>query len=192
MFGVASFLAAGVGLLLLLQFPAFMIKAGLLFSVIVALIWTVWAFLSGSWFAGAIAVIFFLITLCYVRAVWSRIPFAAINMVTAGTAIKANLGVSVFAMFFTVLEIVWLVLWTIALMGVIESTEKQCNSNDACNVNYGFLFLLFVSVFFTQQVLQSCVHVTVAGTVGTWVSVTEKLFMTEVKSSEVLEALFCH
>jgi hypothetical protein len=32
------------------------------------------------------------------------------------------------------------------------------------------LFLLFLSLFFTQQVLQACVHVTVAGTVGTWVS----------------------
>ena len=154
-FGVASFLAAGVGLLLLLQCPALMIKAGLIFTVVVGLAWTVWSFMIGSYIAGAFAVIFFLITLCYVRAVWSRIPLAAINMVTAGTAIKANLGVSLFAMLFTALEIGWLVLWSIAFTGVLDSTNT-CDSNGVCNPNYGFLFLLLVSLFFTQQVLQVC------------------------------------
>jgi len=166
-FGVASLIFSAGGLLFLIQYPSFMIKSGLIFSVLVSLAWTVYTFWVGQYLMGALAAIFFLLTLCYVRAVWHRIPFAAINMVTAGTAIKANLGVAIFAIFFTVLQLGWLILWSVACIGVYSSTYV-CDDNNVCNANYGLLFLLFVSLFFTQQVLQACVHVTVAGTVGTW------------------------
>jgi len=165
--GFASLIFSAGGLLFLIQYPSFMIKCGLIFSLLVSLAWTVYAFWIKEWVMGALSTLFFLLTLCYTRAVWHRIPFAAINMVTAGTAIKANLGVTIFAMFFTVLQLFWLVLWSVAFAGVYSSTYV-CDNNNKCDANYGFLFLLFVSLFFTQQVLQACVHVTVAGTVGTW------------------------
>lgn len=92
-------------------------------------------------------------------------------MVTAGTAIKANLGVTIFAYLFTAFEVAWVVLWSIAFSGTFNATYSCDDAGQNCtSVNYGFLFLLLVSFYFTQQVLQSCVHVTVAGTVGTWVS----------------------
>jgi hypothetical protein len=166
--GIVGFIFSGLGLLFLMQYPAFMIKVGLIFVVVMSLVWCVMAFLSGSIFAGVIGVVFFLISVCYARAVWSRIPFAAINMVTAGTAIRANLGVTVFAYLFTAIEIGWVVVWTIAFSGVMDKTFV-CDANGVCNdPNYGLLFLLLVAFYFTQQVLQSCVHVTVAGTVSTW------------------------
>jgi hypothetical protein len=90
-------------------------------------------------------------------------------MVTAGTAIKANLGVTIFAYLFTGFEVAWVVLWAIAFSGTMNATYS-CNENVCTDPNYGILFVLLVSFYFTQQVLQSCVHVTVAGTVGTWVS----------------------
>jgi hypothetical protein len=167
-FGVASLVFSGGGLLFLLQYPSFMIKAGLIFSVVMALAWVAYSFILQQWIMGALGLLFFCLTLCYVRAIWSRIPFAVINMVTAATAIKANLGVAIFAIFFSLLQLGWLVIWTIAFTGVYNATTANCVDN--CNMNYGFLFLLFLSLFFTQQVLQACVHVTVAGTVGTWVS----------------------
>ena len=147
--------------------PQFMIKAGLLFALAVALLWTVYAFMALNFIYGVLGVLFFAMNVCYVKIAWRRIPFAAINMVTAGTAIKANLGVSVCAIVFTLLELVWMAIWMIAFMGVFEETYN-CDG-DVCNPNYLYLFLLFLSLFFTQQVLESCVHVTVAGTVGTWV-----------------------
>jgi cytochrome c oxidase subunit IV len=58
-----------------MQYPAFMIKAGLIFVVVMSLVWCVMAFLSGSILAGCIGALFFLLGLCYARAVWSRIPF---------------------------------------------------------------------------------------------------------------------
>jgi len=167
-FGAVSLVASGFGLLMLMACPAFMIKAGLFFSVFIAAAFTVYAFIYLSWIFGAVGLVFFLMTLWYVRFVWSRIPFAAVNMLTAGTAIKANLGVAMFAIFFSLLSIGWLVLWSIALYGVYDSTRVCDEETGACSPNYGILFVLFLSLFFTQQVLESCVHVTVAGTVGTW------------------------
>lgn len=169
LFGIASLVFSTVGLLLLLQCPSLWIKAGLLFSLVVSLAYTVYMFTMGWWVAGAFGVVFFLLSCCYAKCVWVRIPFSVINMVTAGTAVKANFGVVILSLFFAVLEIVWLVIWTIAFMAVYDETF-DCKGADqtSCQINYGFLFLLFISMFFTQQVLQACVHVTVAGTVGTW------------------------
>lgn len=92
-------------------------------------------------------------------------------MVTAGTAIKANLGVTIFAYLFTAFEVGWVVVWSVAFSGILNG-EVTCDADNICTTepNYGFFFLLLLSFYFTQQVLQSCVHVTVAGTVGTWVS----------------------
>jgi hypothetical protein len=173
-FGGVSFVASGFGLLMLMACPALMIKAGLLFSIVVATAFTIYAFLYLNLIFGILGVVFLLMTLWYVKFVWSRIPFAAVNMLTAGTAIKANLGVTIFAIFFTLLSIGWLVLWSVAVYGVYDSTVVCDEVTGACSPNYGLLFLLFLSLFFTQQVLESCVHVTVAGTVGTWVSGIEK------------------
>lgn len=146
---------------------AFVIKAGLIFSVIMSLLWAVYAFYFLSFIYGIFGLVFFAITLCYAKYVWQKIPFAAVNMLTAATAIKSNLGVMLFAVFFTLIEVGWLVLWTVALVGVYDKTII-CDDSGVCSPSYGILFLLFLSLFFTQQVLQSCVHVTVAGTVGTW------------------------
>ena len=83
-----------------------------------------------------------------------RIPFAAVNMTTAVTAIKANLGVTVVAYFFTILAAGWSLLWSIAVSGTMEKTYG-CGENDAnCSPNYGYIFLLFLSFFFAHQVIQ--------------------------------------
>ena len=117
---------------------------------------------------GIVGAIFFLIGICYARAVWSRIPFAAVNMTTSATAIKHNLGSIIWAYIFTAILVGWIVLWSISFSGVFNSTYVCNDINQQCEVNYGLLFLLFVSFFFTQQVIQGCIHVMIAGTVATW------------------------
>jgi len=165
-FGLMGFLSSGVGLFMLLTCPEFMIKSGLIFSLVMLVIWTFVSFAAMSFLLGVMGIVFILLTLCYIRGVWPRIPFAATNMVTAATAIKSNLGVTIFAVFFTLLQLGWFMLWTIAFYETY--TKQQCDANNVCTPNYGLLFLLFLSLFFTQQVLESCVHVLVAGVVGTW------------------------
>jgi hypothetical protein len=49
-----------------------MIKVSLIFVVAMSGVWAVMAFLSGSIFAGVLGLIFFALSLCYARAVWSR------------------------------------------------------------------------------------------------------------------------
>jgi hypothetical protein len=151
---IVSILISGCALSVLMCIPETLIKISLIFVTVMALVWAVLAFLSGAIVGGVIGVIFFLISVCYAWAVWSRIPFASINLVTAITAVKANLGVVVYAYFFTVLAGLWSLAWAAAVVGVFDSTY-QCNDNDVCSSpNYGYLFLLFVAYFFGQQVLQ--------------------------------------
>lgn len=162
-----SFLASAGGVAMLMCIPETMIKIALLFTVVMAGVWMVLAFLSGSIFGGIIGVVFFALTLCYARAVWSRIPFASINLITACTAIKANLGVVLFAYIFTVAAAGWSILWSVAFAGVFDKTYVCNDTTGVCDsVNYGYLFLLFVAFFFGHQVIQNCVHVTTAGTYG--------------------------
>lgn len=87
---------------------------------------------------------------------WPRIPFAAANLNTALTAVKANMGLTVIAYFMMVLALGWTIFW---FMGVGDALTSS---------NGGILFLLFVSYYWTFQVLSNTVHVTTAGTVGTW------------------------
>ena len=84
-----------------------------------------------------------------------RIPFATANLVTSITAIKANWGVIVYSFIFTALAGGWSLIWTIAFVGVFDETYTCDDETGTCSdVNYGFLFLLFVSYFFAHQVLQ--------------------------------------
>lgn len=58
----------------------------------------------------------------------------------------------------TIVAIGWSILWSIAFVGLWDSTQKckydaQTNQQ-VCSVNYGILFVLFISYFFTHQVLQ--------------------------------------
>lgn len=157
--------------LIMMRFPETLVKSALIFVVVLSLAWCILAFLSGSYLAGIFGAIFFFIGLCYARAVWSRIPFATANLVTAATAIKHNCGVTQEALLAALLAFGWSILWSIALFGVWEDTYRcttDANGVTTCNVNYGYLFLLFLSYFFTHQVIQNTLHVSVAGAVGAY------------------------
>lgn len=126
---------------------------------------------------GIISAIFFALFCCYAYMVWSRIPFATANLKTACAALRSNCGVTIFAYIFAALAVAWSILWSLAVAGVqdtgilIKCTEVQDSygyTRESCSVNYGIFFGLFVSFFFTHQVLQNSVHTTVAGVVGSW------------------------
>jgi hypothetical protein len=118
--------------------------------------------------------IFFLITICYTYCVWSRIPFASVNLLTACTAIRKNAGVVFVSFVFVCIAFGWTLLWAVASAGVsnqiITSSEVEIDGvkYTQSTPNYGYLFLLLLSYFFTHQVIQNTTHVTVAGTVGAW------------------------
>jgi hypothetical protein len=152
---IISLLASGIGMLAMMKWPETLIKASLIFVVVMSLVYCIFMFIIGSLIGGIIGLVFFAIGVCYARAVWSRIPFATCNLVTSITAIKANFGVTFFAYLFALFGVGWAILWTIAFAGVFEQTY-DCNpgTNVCTDPNYGYLFVLFVSFFFTHQVLQ--------------------------------------
>lgn len=148
-----SFLASGGALAIMMCIPETLIKVALIFVVVLAGIWMVMAFLSGQIFAGIMGAIFFGMSLCYARIVWGRIPFATANLVTSMTAIKANLGVALYAYVFTLIAGGWSVLWSISFVGIYNESYS-CDAEGECtNPSYGILFVLFVAFFFVQQVL---------------------------------------
>jgi len=173
--GLVAIVLSGVTLPIMMCIPELLIKVSLLMMLILSGAMMVMSFLSGNVGGAIIGLIFFAIFVCYARAVWSRIPFASVNLLTACTAVKKNIGVILVAYFFVALAFGWTVLWSISLMGVWEKvvetetvTGDQGGEIQQSNANYGYLFLLFLSYFFTHQVIQNTMHVTVAGTVGTW------------------------
>lgn len=151
---VISFFGAAFGLFLLMCIPQFLIKTSLIFVTILAGLWCVLAFATGNLLGGVIGVIFFAMSVCYAYFVWSRIPFATINLVTACTAVRKHLSVTLFSYFFAALAGVWSILWVIAFIGVFNKTYKCDASNVCSSPNYGIIFGLFLALYFGAQVIQ--------------------------------------
>jgi hypothetical protein len=113
-------------------------------------------FMSSNMFMGIFGIVMFAIGICYAKLVWPRIPFAAANLNTALTAVKANMGLTVVAYSMMTIAFAWTMFWFVGL------------GDAATNSNAPVLFLLLVSYYWVHQVLQNVIHVTVAGTIGTW------------------------
>ena len=162
---------SGITLQVLMCSPGFLIKAALFFNIGLAAVAAAAGFVYGNMMMGIIGLIFLALMICYAKLVWSRIPFATANLKTGCAAVRANCGVTFMAYILTALACGWSILWSLAVAGVQDSlvTCEEVNGNSSCNnPNYGLLFLLFLSFFFTHQVIQNSVHTTVAGVVGSW------------------------
>jgi len=171
--GFATVLSAAT-MQLLMCIPGILIKVALLFNAVLVLIIAAVSLYYGNMIGGIIGLVFFAFFLCYAKLVWKRIPFATANLKTACSAIRSNCGVTIIAYVFTALAFAWTVLWSLALAGTqeyllaCEEVDVDGVTQTVCNPNYGYLFLFFLSFFFTHQVIQNCVHVTVAGVVASW------------------------
>ena len=169
-----GFVAIGLSasmLWVMMRIPTMLIKISLWFVTILSGIWFLLALLSGSVFGVVFGLVFFAVSLCYARAVWSRIPFASANLLTATTAVKSNCGVTVQAYLFVVLAFVWSMVWIVAVVGVFYATSTCTTSattgQTTCSSNSGWVFvLLLFSYYFVHQVLHNTVHVIVSGVVG--------------------------
>lgn len=116
--GLISMIASGLTLPILMCIPEALVKMSLFFMVGLSGAMMVYSWLSGNFLMGIIGTVFFLIFLCYAKAVWSRIPFASVNLLTATTAIKKNLFSVIVAYVFIVAAFGWSLLWAIALAGI--------------------------------------------------------------------------
>lgn len=167
--GLISVIFSGLTLPVMMCIPELLIKMSLFFMLGLSGAMMVMSWIYGQILGGILGTIFFAIFLCYAKAVWSRIPFASVNLLTACTAIKKNCFVIIVAYFFVALALAWSLLWCVALAGVSNKVILESDVPFEQNqVSWGYLFLLFLSYFFTHQVIQNTIHCIVAGCVGTW------------------------
>jgi hypothetical protein len=154
--GAFALALASVALGFMMKFSQELVKAALFFSVSLSLAVGIIGALSGQVLMAVMGFISFAVGCCYAYFVRSRIPFAAANLNTALSAVKANMGLSVVAYFFLAVALCWSIWWSVAAGGALNG------------VGSGIIFLFLVSYYWTHQVIQNTVHVTVAGVVGTW------------------------
>jgi len=172
----ASFLFSGLSLFVMSCCPKFLIQISLLFSLVLSAVMVAVAFFYKQYIAGALGLVFFLISLCYAYYVWRRIPFAAANLNTGLTAIKLNAGIVIMSYLITIAGFFYMMLWMVAVVGVYDKEKVTTTTHDdggtteksESTVGGGYFFLLLVALFWSQQVFTNTIHVTVAGVVSTW------------------------
>jgi len=118
--------------------------------------------------AAFVAFIFFLLSSFYAWAIWHRIPFAASNLVTASTAVRANLGVALVAYGMVLAAVAWTIIWMTSLIGIYSKSAECYNGECHGKVPGGTMVLYLLSFYWTHQVFKNLIHVVVAGVVGTF------------------------
>lgn len=102
-----------------------LVQSALVFSVASSLAVGIFGFMIGSMLMGILGIVSFAIGICYAKAVWSRIPFAAVNLKTALTAVQQNMGLTAISLVLACLAFVWTLVW---FMGLGNSLQDN-NSN---------------------------------------------------------------
>lgn len=154
--GVAAVGLSTLALSFMMRNAELLVQMALIFSVLTSLAIGIVGFMTQQTFMGVVGILSFAIGICYAKLVWHRIPFAASNLNTALTAVKANMGLAVLAYFFTALAFGWTLLWFLGLGESLDSNKLP------------IVFLLFVSYYWVHEVLKNTMHVTTAGVIGTW------------------------
>jgi hypothetical protein len=169
---LSSALGLGVSSLALgfmMTFTEALIKIALWFNIILFGVLGVLSAVGGVLMMALMCLGMCAFSAYYAWRVWSRIPFAAANLVTALTAVRANMGLAFYAYSSLLLLFGWSIFWSIGTVSTLYVTNG-CNVAGECEktTNGGIMFLFLVSYYWTIQVISNVVHVTTSGTVGTW------------------------
>ena len=120
-------------------------------------------------FSAVVGIFLLVLTLYYAYVVWGRIPFAACNLVVATTAVKANLGLAIFAYSSLPVMFGWNCWWLVSFVSTVYVTSGcDATGNCASETSGMLVFSMLLSYHWTYQVIKNVLHVTVAGAVGTW------------------------
>jgi hypothetical protein len=122
------------------------------------------------------AIVFAVLTLISVWYYWSiqsRIPFASAVIGAACGAIRQNfIGLVTTAYSGLIFQLLWILLWTVAMYGIVNSYNGSNDGNHHDDANGGLsgfvYFLMVLSMYWGVQVVHYIVSVTAGGTVATW------------------------
>jgi len=167
--GLAACVLSSLAMLFMMKFAEGLIKMALIWNVGMAGIMVLLAIVAGVPGMAILFVIAAAFSLYWTCVVWAKIPFAAANLVTATTAVRANMGLAFYCYLNLILTFLWTFWWSIAFLAT-GFIMGDCSADGNCegDMNPGIFFLFLVSFYWTAQVLKNVTHTTVAGTVGTF------------------------
>jgi hypothetical protein len=161
-----------VSLHILTHFAKSLIQIALVGQLVVSLGLAFGSLLAGQAAGFIIGILFFATGVCYACMVWSRIPFASAILNTAISGVRKNMGVTLVTYGLLAVAFAYTIMWSIGVTGVYFTqcppSDNSDTTNQECGINGGYMALLLLSFFWTQQVIQNTIHVSVAGTVATW------------------------
>jgi len=167
--GILGCLFSSVALSFMIRFAEGLIKTALIFNIVMFAIMALLSLAVGELGGVMVGGLMCALSTYYTVKVWSRIPFAASNLVTAVTAVQDNIGLVLYAYISLVLLFGWSIWWTISAASTVL-VVGDCDADGECQneVSAALIFMFMVSYYWTVQVIVNVVHVTTAGTVGTW------------------------
>jgi hypothetical protein len=141
-----------------MKFAEGLIKAALWFNILVFAAAWILALLAGALPAAIMGGVMCVMAAYYTYSVWSRIPFAAANLVTAVSAVRSNMGLVFYAYLSLILLFGWTIWWMISAFSTIY-VVAECDADGVCanEVNGGLFFLFLVSYYWTIQVITNVV-----------------------------------
>jgi len=134
---------------------------------------------DASQFFALAAVVVSLMMVCLWFFYKKHIAFAAANLRTALSALRVNTATYLFAFSFSIVSFFTSLISFLAIAGVqlkaesegMVSCENPEDKNEMCYKNPpnpAMMIFLLLGLYWTQQVITNIIHVTTAGTIGTW------------------------
>lgn len=167
--GAFSLICSSLSMIVVMHLGELFIKISLIFNILIFCLAGSISLVAGAIGGAICSCLMCVAAIWYTCCVWDRIPFAATTLATSVTAVRANVGLALYAYISLILTFGWAIVWTLGAGSTIF-VLAGCSSDGSCqsSINLGVLFLFFISFYWTTQVIMNVVHVTTAGTVGTW------------------------
>jgi Plasma-membrane choline transporter len=158
--GLVGGVVSSLALAFMMNFAEGLVKVALVFNVAVFGAVALVSLAAGAIPGAVLGGVGCAMAAYYAYCVWSRIPFAAANLVTAVTAVRANMGLALYAYVSLLLLVGWSFWWTVSSVSTIM-VLGDCAANEDCSsaVNGIVIFLFLISYYWTIQVITNVVYV---------------------------------
>lgn len=145
---------SSLALLVTTHFAAQLIQASIILNILISIAFSVVCFSQDAAGMAGFGLFSCFIGILYAWSIWPMIPWAASNLVTAVTAIRTNVGVTVVGLGMVLLTSAFTLLWLLALFGtamhMYSCDEGSCSSH----INGIIVSLFLLSFYWTTQVLK--------------------------------------
>ncbi|KAI8824184.1 plasma-membrane choline transporter-domain-containing protein [Fimicolochytrium jonesii] len=165
-FGVilAGFLLTVSYFFLMERYPRQLIHSSFIFNTVTAAMLGIFYLASGAFFPALFALIYSAIHIFMYFAYRTRMEFARVILTAVTTVTKSYPGTLAVGVAGTVVQTIWMAVWTFAAIGGYRLTK----TNDSDAVKYIVSTYIIFSMYWTSQVIKNVVHVTVSGLFATY------------------------